>query len=486
MVTGSGAQSSQHVQTSQGKRRRLGASISLSLAVAGMYCLLSLSRHAQGLTAGFDLGIFSQAVDRYARLEAPVSELKGVNFNVLGDHFHPIVATLAPAWQAWPDPRILLVTQALLIAASVPPILAMALQRMPQLPALLFTAGYALSWPIQGMAGFDFHEVAFAVPLLAWSLYLYDKGKVWAAFWVSVVLLGVREDMFLVLLAFALLALTQKRKAVSAAWAGVGITWGVAVFAVAIPALSPYGRYTYLDPGNGVGADRSPLALLTTAVTPPEKILVPLLLLLPLLLLPLLSPYSLLIVPFLGERLLTDREAMWGTQFHYSAVLAPVLAAAALDGLGRLRKHLPEKRAHLAYWAVAGCAVSWSIAGTVVAPATYPLNRVLTGEAFESSAKASDVQAALKRIPRHVCLEADNRVSVQALPGRVVSLPGESDGEATWLILDLGAPDVGRHGDSPESELEKSYARGFSQQFRAGDIVVLSKPGMVTPRCSER
>jgi len=478
VVTGEGAPSSLR------GRYHYAAALGLSLGVATAYSLLSLSRHAQGLTAGFDLGIFSQAVQRYARIEAPVAELKGVDFNVLGDHFHPIVAVLAPAWWAWPDPRVLLVAQALLIAASLPPVLLMASNRMPLIPALLFAAGYAFSWPIQGMAGFDFHEIAFAVPLLAWSLYLYDSGKIWAAFWMSVPLLGVREDMFLVFLAFATLSLVQRHKAAAAAWAGAGVTWGFFVFVVAIPALSPYGRYTYLDAGNGVGADRSPVGLLLAAVTPPEKIAGVLLLLLPLLLLPLLSPYSLLAVPFLAERLLTDREAMWGTQFHYSSVFAPVLAVAALDGLGRLQKRLPGRSSRHVYWALAVSTICWAFVGTAAAPATYPLNSVLTGEAFQPSAKASTVQAALERIPKSICLEADNRLSVQALPGRVVSLPGESNGEATWLVLDLDAPDVGRRGDTPQSELEKARSRGFSEVFLSGGIVVLNRPGRVSDRCA--
>jgi len=47
---------------------------------------------------GYDLGIFDQAVRRYAHFQAPIVTLKGDDFNILGDHFHPIIALWAPLY----------------------------------------------------------------------------------------------------------------------------------------------------------------------------------------------------------------------------------------------------------------------------------------------------------------------------------------------------------------------------------------------------
>ena len=92
------------------------------------YAAVSVSRHANLRTGGYDLGIFEQAVRGYASLRAPVSELKGTGFNLLGDHFHPILALLAPAYRIAPGPVTLLVAQAALLAVSVIPVTRLAIR----------------------------------------------------------------------------------------------------------------------------------------------------------------------------------------------------------------------------------------------------------------------------------------------------------------------------------------------------------------------
>ena len=69
---------------------------------APLYAAVSLTRHARLESAGFDLGIFEEAVRSYARLGAPVVALKGEGFNLLGDHFSPALAVLAPIYRLWP------------------------------------------------------------------------------------------------------------------------------------------------------------------------------------------------------------------------------------------------------------------------------------------------------------------------------------------------------------------------------------------------
>ena len=46
--------------------------------------------------------------------------LKGAGYNVLGDHFHPIIAVFAPLYWIWDSPYVLLIVQTALIAASIP------------------------------------------------------------------------------------------------------------------------------------------------------------------------------------------------------------------------------------------------------------------------------------------------------------------------------------------------------------------------------
>ncbi|HEX8766718.1 MAG TPA: DUF2079 domain-containing protein, partial [Jatrophihabitans sp.] len=66
-----------------------------------VYGVYGLIRHATYLTAGYDLGIFDQALRNYARFRAPHVPLKGTDYNILADHFHPIIALAAPLYWIW-------------------------------------------------------------------------------------------------------------------------------------------------------------------------------------------------------------------------------------------------------------------------------------------------------------------------------------------------------------------------------------------------
>lgn len=72
-----------------------------------LYVAHSLLRYRNFEAKGYDLGIFDQAVHQYSLFKAPIVPIKGVDFNLLGDHFHPIIALFAPLYWIWPDPRML-------------------------------------------------------------------------------------------------------------------------------------------------------------------------------------------------------------------------------------------------------------------------------------------------------------------------------------------------------------------------------------------
>ena len=108
-------------------RRALAAVCLLVFAVYGTYAWI---RHIHYETTNYDLGIFDQADPRYASFRAPIVPLKAPGYNLLGDHFHPLIAILAPLYWIWDDPRTLLLLQAALFAASVVPVVRFAERRM--------------------------------------------------------------------------------------------------------------------------------------------------------------------------------------------------------------------------------------------------------------------------------------------------------------------------------------------------------------------
>src|SRR4051812_42597242 len=160
-----------------------------------LYAMLSITNHLRLRTTGFDLGIFEQAVRGYAHLGAPVSDLKGPGFVLLGDHFHPILATLAPFYRLFPSPITLLVAQAVLLGLSAVPVARLAQQRFGSSTAVAVGIAYGLSWGLQTAVDFDFHEVVFAVPLLAFSMEKLLTQQWRAAVWWAAPIVLVKEDL---------------------------------------------------------------------------------------------------------------------------------------------------------------------------------------------------------------------------------------------------------------------------------------------------
>lgn len=169
----------------------------------------------------WDLSIFSQLAKAYAAGQAPIVPIKGEDFNLLGDHFHPLLIVLGPLWRLWPSPLMLLILQDLLLAISAWPLVRLATDQLrrarlplPRLWAALLGGAYVCSWGLQGAVAAQFHEIAFAVPLLAWGSAAYVRRRYLAsALWLAPLIL-IKEDLGLtVMMAGLVIAWTAWREA---------------------------------------------------------------------------------------------------------------------------------------------------------------------------------------------------------------------------------------------------------------------------------
>ena len=95
--------------------------IALVAAFALAYSLYGLFRHWRFDSSAYDLGIFDQVLWHLSRFEAPSSTIRGYS-NMLGDHFSPILALLAPLYWMAPAPEAIIVAQAILLAISIVPV----------------------------------------------------------------------------------------------------------------------------------------------------------------------------------------------------------------------------------------------------------------------------------------------------------------------------------------------------------------------------
>ncbi|MFJ6212609.1 DUF2079 domain-containing protein [Streptomyces sp. NPDC092296] len=324
-------------------------------------CAIGLQAWSTARLGGFDLGIFDQGIRDYARLRLPHSAIKNshhgfpAGFSLLGDHFSPVLALLAPLYWVWNDPRVLILAQSALFATGVPLVRRIAARCFAGAsPRAVDCAGvvYALGWPLCTSAAAGFHEVAFAVPL---TLLLLERGQArryGAVAGCAALLACTKEDLGLLVGGYGLVLAVRARRAGDRAGVGSGLALlvaGPAASALTIGRLLPamggvpgyYWSYGALGPDAGSALTRiatDPAALLHTATTPLVKPALLLWLFGTLLLLPLGSLTSLLAVPLLAERLLSDNPNHWPVTHHYDAFLWPVLLVAAIETLGRLHR----------------------------------------------------------------------------------------------------------------------------------------------------
>jgi uncharacterized membrane protein len=381
----------------------------IALATFAAYTTLSVARYLRLDPGSWDLGIYTQYVRQLADLHAPVVAIRGPGFNLLGDHFQPIVALVAPFFRLFPTPVTLLVAQALLTAVSVVPVCRAARALLGTGVSRVIGVAYGFSWGLQQMIIFDFHEVGFAVPLLACSLSALVLRRPRAAALWALPLVFVKEDQGLTVAAIGLVMITmaagtgvrrwRERRAdpslvtvglaVAGAWPGDGtradngtpagtstragngeqagagtwalagavlVLWGLGwlalTIAVIIPHFNPAHHYMYWSDGGVIspgGANISVGGLLSQLThAGPVKLRTTVLVLLPVAFLALRSPLALVAVPALALRFLSTNSSFWGTQFHYSATLMPIVFVAAIDGLARIQARAARRQARAA------------------------------------------------------------------------------------------------------------------------------------------
>ena len=334
--------------------------LALILVVTGFcYTVLAFALNAHLQTYGFDLGVYYEALKGYAHFGLPLVGLKGAHYDLLGDHFAPMLALLAPSYWIWPSPDVLLIDQTVLVAVSVVPVWMFTERRfgsapgMPRLTTICLVICYALAWELQSLIGYDFHSLAFSVPILAVAIERADAGR-WraASVWILSLLL-VKEDLALVVAAFGIYAFVAGRRRLGAALfvvgaASFGLLTDVVVPALAAGGVYPHWSYQELGPGPGPALRyvvTHPITTLRLMVTPRAKLGLLAWTFLPSGLLALLSPITVLAIPALLERVLSQRPDVWQTSFQYGAPLAPIVGLAVIDGLWRGDRWRAARRA---------------------------------------------------------------------------------------------------------------------------------------------
>jgi uncharacterized membrane protein len=397
----------------------------IALAAFGAYGAISLFRLLQLNPSSWDLGIYTEYVKQLAHFHAPIVDIRAAGFNLLGDHFQPAVAVLAPLFRIFPSSATLLIAQALLIAVSVFPVSQVAREKLGVGPGRAIAAAYAFSWGLQQVAQFDFHEIAFAVPLLAFSLSALVRGHTRATVWWALPLVFVKEDqgftvaaIGLYLVITGLTASDGRGRVVAGQFLVIwGFAWSYVAIGVIIPHFNPAHQYPYWSDGGllAPGGHPSVAGLVGQLFRAwPDKLLTVVTLLLPTAFIALGSPVALIALPSLLLRFMSTDSSFWGTYWHYNATVMPILFIAAVDALARIGAAMDadEARAGVASWAsgrqgpwraaLAGArryGAAMMIAIAVALAFQFPLSKLWNAPTYSIGPHVAAAEAAMAKVP---------------------------------------------------------------------------------------
>jgi uncharacterized membrane protein len=498
------------------------------VAVFGAYLSLSLFRLLQLAPSSWDLAIYTEYVKQFAHLHGPIVDARGAGFNLLGDHFQVIVALIAPFFRVFASPAALLVAQALLTAVSVFPVTAAGTTLLGRGAGRAIGAAYGFSWGLQQMIIFDFHEIAFAVPLLAFSLSALVRGRTRAAIAWALPLVFVKEDQGYTVAVIGLLIvaagafpqarpLRQIRCSIpgGAFLVWWGACWSLFAIALIIPHFNAMHRYFYWNDGGVVGGGPpfSATGLIRQSFHGwPVKLQTVVMLTLPTAFIALGSPVALVALPSLALRFVSTNDSFWGTLWHYNATLMPVLFIAAIEVMARWRARTSEApeapglarppgppglagspgspgsrfgplrgalraRADAARAAAARHGAAMMLAVAVALAFQFPLNGLWHGTTYQISPHVAAADAAIAQVP--------DGATVQTTLNLLASLAARTD---TFWIGNGGNPvtqyivfDNTQSGYSPVPKDVPAFIRqlhpndGYVQIFESDQVYVFRR-----------
>jgi uncharacterized membrane protein len=474
----------------------------IAAAAFGCYFTISLFRFLTLTPTSWDLGIYTEYVKQLSLLRAPVVDVRGPGFDLLGDHFQIGLAVLAPFFRLYPSPATLLFFQALLTAVSVFPIMSAASLLLGRGSGRLIGFAYGFSWGLQQMIDFDFHEIALAVPLLAFSLSALVRGRVRAAALWALPLVFVKEDQGFTVAAIGAFIIFQGISASSrlgpqlgraqlrgsvgwgALLVGWGLFWSVFAITVIIPHFNPLHEYYYWKDGGVVGGGHgfSVGSLIgQTAAGWPTKLQTVVLLLLPTAFAALGSPIALLALPSLLLRFISTNTAYWGTDWHYNATIMPVLFIAAAVAIARWRAaDAGGPRVGLRVGLRAGLARHGPPMMAAIAVALvfqFPLSTLWHGSTYTISRQVAADNAAMALVP--------DGATVQTTLNLLAPLAARTD---TFWIGNAGNPlttyivfDGKNSGYTPAPSNVPAFiaqlypTAGYTQLFERSDVYVFRR-----------
>ncbi|MDE2001124.1 MAG: DUF2079 domain-containing protein [Patescibacteria group bacterium] len=449
---------------------------------AGAYLLIfgifTAIRQYHFQTQAWDMGIFDQLFwnTLHGRFMQGTLEELPQHFGI---HFSPFLLALVPLYALVPSPYTLLFLQTGALALGVFPLYGIACRKLTRPFPEIIAGAYLLSPALQWVNIFDFHSVAFFIPLFLAAWYFAEQRSYLPASAFFLLAAATKEDAPLVILfagLFFLIRGWRDRDRRVKSFGGIlalaaGIYFAATIYMI-MPAFG--GGLLRIDRYQELGGSFSalllspflkPAAFLNTIFQFP-KLMYVFWLFAPLLFLPLASGSALLLLaPGLAENLLTSYQPQFSGLYQYDALLIPGLFISTIYGIQWLAARHPAYVNKLKSGLIATIAIGFLFRAPI-SPFTFP------SSLFSSNLTWDTYASLLARIPDNASVSAFSNLVPHLSERKEVYLFGSEDYRPVdYFIIDgadlsgFGTPEAFQSyvdyymssGDYTYTELDNRY-----------------------------
>ncbi|MDD5146902.1 MAG: DUF2079 domain-containing protein [Candidatus Pacebacteria bacterium] len=395
-------------------------------------------------TAAFDFAIYDQSVWNIAKNFSTANSVNGFG-NSFGAHFQPILFLLAPFYWIWNNPRMLIILEVLIVGLGALPVWNLAERKFKnRFFTLSLVFAYLFFIGNRSALAFPFHPSTFLAPLLLFAYDYFDQKR-WGWHWFFIVLaLLVKENAGNYVAVFGLvLFLTDRRYWKLAIGYGVlGIGWLAIETKLILPMISnrDYSFFYFKTLGDNqmsamVTIVKNPVYVIRLMLENGAKIRTFLTSFLGSGFIALTTPFALLGLPSLGERLLSTRPAMWLANVYYGAPMAWAFIISTLKGVEKWTNNRQLKTDNKEKWLNMVSVVM--ILGTLV----LVINEPLTGLRFDGwkvrdFKEKKEFWQAVKMVPQDKVLAAQSQLVPQIAHRKEIYRYPEGNPEYILLSID--------------------------------------------------
>ena len=180
--------------------------------------LFTVIKYMNFAHSAFDFGIFCQMYEQMAETGLPNTTVeRGRLLSHFAVHFSPVYYLLLPGYMIFRSPVYLLVMQAVVVGLGMFPLRKICLHLgMSPLVAAASSLIYALFPTMANGCFYDFHENKFLSLFILWMIYFALKRNAIGTFVFAVLILSVKEDSAIYVMAIALWMLITNRRRITA------------------------------------------------------------------------------------------------------------------------------------------------------------------------------------------------------------------------------------------------------------------------------